>query len=147
MRFAEFRPGHVIETRSRLLERDEILQFASRYDAQWFHTDPVRAGRSRWKGLIASGWHTCAVAMELAVSDILAGSESFGSPGIDQLRWLAPVRPGDALRLKVEVLETRVSSSGNTGSVLWRWSVRNQDDVTVLELVATSLFDLSTPPT
>lgn len=145
MMFAELVPGRVIETRSRRLDQDEILEFARRYDSQWFHVDPERAARGRWKGLIASGWQTCAIAMELAVSEILAGSESFGSPGIDQLRWLGPVRPGDMLRLQISVLESRISQSGGTGSVLWRWSVLNQHDATVLELVATSLFDLRNP--
>jgi acyl dehydratase len=142
MRFAEFTVGQVIETRSRPIDEGEILDFARSYDPQWFHTDAQRAASGRWGGLIASGWHTCAVAMELAVESVLGDSESFGSPGIDELRWLLPVRPGDQLRLKLEVLAIRLSESGGTGSLRWRWTLLNQSGSPVLDLLATSLFDL-----
>ena len=142
MRFAELTVGRVIETRERSVTTEEIIAFASRYDPQWFHTDLDRAATGRWSGLIASGWMTCAIGMELAVEAVLAGSESFGSPGIDQLRWLEPVRPGDALRLRLEVLEARRSSSGRTGIVNWQWRLSNQAARPVLEMIATSLFDL-----
>jgi len=142
MRFADLTVGRVIETRERPVTAEEIVAFASRYDPQWFHTDPARAESGRWAGLIGSGWMTCAIGMELAVEAVLAGSESFGSPGIDQLRWLEPVRPGDALRLRLEVLETRHSSSGRTGIVRWQWRLSNQAGRPVLEMIATSLFDL-----
>src|SRR5271155_4115446 len=107
MRFAAIAPGMVIEAGPRPVTADEIIEFASRYDPQWFHVDPERAAGSRWKGLIASGWHSGAIMMELAVRGFLHDSESFGSPGIEKLEWLEPVRPGDALRLRVEVLESR----------------------------------------
>ena len=75
MRFAAFKAGMVIEAGARTVSADEIIEFASRYDPQWFHTDPERAAAGRWKGLIASGWHTSAIAMEMAVEAILKGSE------------------------------------------------------------------------
>src|SRR5579862_2683314 len=142
MRFAAFKPGMLIEAGPRTVSADEIIQFASRYDPQWFHTDPERAAASRWRGLIASGWHSGAIVMEMAVEAILKDSESFGSPGVERLEWLEPVRPGDALSLRVEVLEARRSSSGRTGVVRWRWELWNQARVKVLALIATSLFDI-----
>ena len=120
----------------------EIIEFATRYDPQWFHTDPVRARNSRWKGLIGSGWMTCSIAMNLAVKSVLTDSESIGSPGVEQLKWLNPVRPGDELELRIEVLETRHSRSGTVGIVKWRWVLMTQAGVQVLDLIATSLFQI-----
>ena len=140
MRFGAMTPGLVIEAGPRSVSAGEIIDFASRYDPQWFHVDPARAAAGRWKGLIASGWHSCAIAMQLAVGAVLADSESIGSPGVEKLEWLEPVRPGDALRLLVEVLEARGSSSGRTGVVRWRWDLLNQHGVKVLVMTATSLF-------
>jgi acyl dehydratase len=79
--------------------------------------------------------------MDLAVKSVLADSESIGSPGIEQLKWLNPVRPGDELELRIEVLETRESRSGTMGIVKWRWILTTQGGVPVLEMVATSLFE------
>ena len=143
MRFVDFSPGTVIETPTRRVDSAEIVEFATRYDPQWFHVDATRAAAGRWNGLIASGWLTCSIAMELAVEAALAGSESFGSPGIDELRWLEPVRPGDELRLRIEVLESRRSSTGRTGIVRWQWRLLNQSNRPVVEMIATSLFDVS----
>ena len=81
--------------------------------------------------------------MRLAVTGILDGSESFGSPGLEYLKWLAPVRPGDSLTLHAEVLDVRRSERKPTLGILrWRWRVLSQEAVAVLELVATSLFEL-----
>ena len=143
MRFEQIQAGMVIEAGRRIVTEAEIIEFAKRYDPQWFHTDPERAANSRWKGLIASGWLTCSVAMELAVKSVLADSESIGSPGIDQLKWLQPVRPDDELALRIEVLETKRSRSGGVGIVKWRWVLTTQAGVQVLELTATSLFQVA----
>jgi acyl dehydratase len=143
LRFSDFHAGQTLEAGPAALTADEIVAFAQRYDPQWFHTDAQRAAASRWQGLIASGWHTCAVAMRLAVDHFLAGSESFGSPGLEYLKWLAPVRPGDALSLRAEVLEQRRSERQPTLGILrWRWTLVNQRGEAVLDLVATSLFEL-----
>ena len=142
MRFDEIKAGMIIDGGSRAVTEAEIIEFATRYDPQWFHTDPVRAQNSRWKGLISSGWMTCSIAMELAVKSVLATSESIGSPGVEQLKWLNPVRPGDELELRIEVLETRHSRSGAVGIVKWRWVLTTQAGVQVLELIATSLFQI-----
>ncbi len=147
MKFSEILPGSVFRAGPRAVGAEEIVDFATRYDPQPFHIDAERAASTRWKGLIASGWMTCGVAMELAVNGILDGSGSVGSPGIDELRWENPVRPGDELTLAVTVLESRMSSSGRTGIVRWRWEMHNQQGQRVLSLLATSLFDVAGTPT
>jgi acyl dehydratase len=144
MRFADLTPGRSIECGTASLTEEEILAFGRDYDPQWFHTDASRAAAGPWEGLIASGWQTCGLAMRLIVRTILAGSESFGSPGLTYLKWENPVRPGDDLRCTVVVLERRVARSNERlGIVRWRWRLVNQRDEPVLDLEATSLFNLS----
>ncbi len=144
MRFADFHEGQLIEAGPYVLGEEELLQFARAYDPQWFHTDPEAAQRGRFGGLIASGWQTCGIAMRLVAEAALAGSESFASPGLAYVKWPNPVRAGDRLRLQARVLETRVSRSQPWLGVLrWQWSLVNQDGMEVLDLEATSLFDLS----
>jgi len=146
MRFEQFAAGAVFRAGPRAVTEDEIVEFARRYDPQPFHVDRELASASRWGGLIASGWLTCGVAMDLAVRHILDGSGSIGSPGLDELRWDNPVRPDDRLMLTMTVLESKLSSSGRTGVVRWRWELHNQDNQRVLGLVATNLFDVSDAP-
>jgi len=143
VRFAELTPGVVIRTPPRIVTAKEIVEFASRYDPQWFHTDVERARVGRWKGLIASGWHTCAIAMELMVRNVLSESESFGSPGIDSLKWLHPVRPEDTVALRFEVLRSSKSPSGRTGILSSKSELWNQNDRQVLTLQGTTLFDVT----
>jgi acyl dehydratase len=144
MKFSEFHAGQVIEAGPYAVTEAEVLHFAQAYDPQWFHTDPEAARVGRFGGLIASGWHTCAVAMRLAVDAVLAGSESFASPGVSDARWPYPVRPGDELRLVATVGDVRRSSNRPELGVLnWRWQLFNRQDREVLDLQATSLFDLS----
>ena len=144
MRFAELHAGQALETGTASLTEAEIVAFARDYDPQWFHTDAERARRGPFGGLIASGWQTCGIAMRLAAQAVLEGSESFASPGLEHIRWPAPVRAGDVLRLRIEVLETRRSQTReDLGILRWRWRLSNQRDELVLDLVATSLFDLS----
>jgi acyl dehydratase len=141
MKFAEFHQGQVIEAGPYVLGEEEILAFARQYDPQWFHTDPEAAGEGLFGGLIASGWQTCGIAMRLVAQAALAGSESFASPGLKYVKWPSPVRPGDELRLRAEVLSARRSSSKRTLGILeWQWLLHNQRNVLVLDLVATSLF-------
>jgi acyl dehydratase len=145
MKFADFHPGQVLEFGKYSISESEIVEFAARYDPQRFHTDRAWAANSRWKGVIGSGFQTCAVAMRMLVDNVLHDSESIGSPGFDYLKWPNPVRPEDSLRMRVEVLETRLSNSGRIGSVRWRWVMLNQKDLPVLDLIATSLFALRDP--
>lgn len=143
MKFAEFHAGQVIEAGPYTLTREELLGFAQQYDPQWFHTDAQAADAGPFGGLIASGWHTCGIAMRLVVQAALNGSESFASPGLAYVKWPHPVRPGDVLTLRATVIETRRASSKPTLGILrWRWELFNGDGQQVLELEATSLFDL-----
>lgn len=139
MKFAEFQVGQVLEAGPYVVSEAEILDFARQWDPQWFHTDVAAAEQGPFQGLIASGWHSCGIAMRLAADAFLAGSESYASPGLAYLKWLNPVRPGDQLRLKAEVLETRLSRSG-LGVLRWRWLLLNQAGTEVLDVEATSLF-------
>lgn len=144
MTFDEFKTGQVLKFGPASLSETQILAFAREYDPQWFHLDVERAKTGRWQGLIASGWQTCGVAMRLAGEGALHGSQSFGSPGLEYLKWPAPVRPGDALTLVAEVLDVRRSERQPALGILrWRWQLLNQHDVAVLDLVATNLFDLA----
>ena len=144
MRFDEFHVGQRLTCGPASVTEAEIIAFANAYDPQWFHTDATRAANGRWRGLIASGWHTCAIGMRLVVDNVLRGSESFGSPGLEYVKWLAPVRPGDALTMHADVLDVRRSDrTPSLGILRWRWRLSNQEDVAVLELVATSLFDVA----
>ncbi|MBU3739167.1 MAG: MaoC family dehydratase [Rhodoferax sp.] len=151
MRFADFAVGQVIHAGPHAVSEAEVLQFASAWDPQWFHTDAAAAAQGPFGGLIASGWHTCGVAMRLVADAALRGSESYASPGLAYVKWTHPVRPGDRLWLRATVLETRCARSQPTLGILrWRWQLTNQDDVQVLDLEATSLFDLArnaVPPT
>jgi len=143
MRFSEFYPGQLIEAGPYALSEDEIVKFAEAYDPQWFHTDAQAAAAGPFEGLIASGWQTCGIAMRLVVDGVLKDSESFASPGLKYLKWLQPVRPGDELSIRLTVLEARRSSSRpGLGILDWRWQLRNQMAIEVLELEVTSLFKL-----
>lgn len=144
MKFKEFRIGMVITHPAVVVTEQEMLAFAKLYDPQWIHVDIERAKKGRWQGLIASGWLTCGLAMRMAVEAALHDSESFGSPGLEKVRWQLPVRPGDALRLEATVDSVRISSSrDDLGIVRWTWRMVNQRNEQVLELEATNLFDLA----
>ncbi|MGJ7542231.1 MaoC family dehydratase [Variovorax sp. LT1R16] len=143
MKFADFHVGQVIEAGPYALSEAELLQFARAYDPQWFHTDAAAANGGPFGGLIASGWHTCAIAMRLVADAALAGSESFASPGLQYVKWPQPVRPGDVLRLRAEVIGVRVSERRPSLGILdWQWKLFNQRELCVLDLQATSLFQL-----
>jgi acyl dehydratase len=146
VRFSDLTPGLVVRSPPRVVTLKEMIEFATRYDPQWFHVDPVRAGAGRWKGLIASGWHTCAIAMELMVKNVLSGSEVFGSPGIDTIKWQHPVRADDSVALHFEVLRSSKSPSNRTGIVLSKTELWNQDDRQVLTMQSTTLFDIGATP-
>ena len=144
MKFADFHVGQVIEAGPVLVTQSEIVDYASKWDPQWFHVDALAAEKGPFGGLIASGWHTCAIAMRLMVNAALADSESYASPGLNSLRWLYPVRPGDKLRVKATVTEVRRSSKDPAIGVLrWQWQVLNQADVPVLDIDASNLFKLA----
>jgi acyl dehydratase len=122
------------------VEEDEILEFASRFDPQPFHVDPIAARDTVFGGLIASGWHTGSLMMRLLCDHVL-GAASMGSPGLDELRWPAPVRPGDTLTLQVEVLAMRPSASKpDRGIIQMAHQMVNQDDVVVIRSIANMMI-------
>lgn len=139
MKFADFRAGQVITAGPHVVSEQDIVAFASQWDPQWFHTDPEAAAQGPFEGLIASGWHTCCIAMRLVADAALAGSESYASPGLAGLKRPNPVRPDDRLQLTATVIEARLSSRG-LGILRWRWQLHNQNGQEVLDLEATSLF-------
>lgn len=144
MKFAELTVGRRITLGPLVVDQGELVAFAEKYDHQWFHTDAALADDGPFQGLIASGWHTCAMAMSLVSSEVLKGSESYASPGLAYVRWPNPVRPGDLLTLELDVLEQRVSDSKPwLGIVRWQWVMKRQGGAPVLDLEATSLFRLA----
>ena len=139
-------PGRVFETPARSLSEEDILRFAREYDPQSYHTDPVAARATPFGGLIASGWQTCGVTMRLMCDGYLLESSCVGSPGLEELRWLKPVRPGDALRLRSTVLESTPSGKQpNRGTILWHWETLNQDGEVVLSMRGRQMFLRRTP--
>jgi len=109
--FEDYQVGMVDEFGEVLVTAEEIVEFARQYDPQTMHVDAVVAGSGRFGGLIASGWHTGSLAMRLFVEHYLSKVATLPSPGIDELRWVRPVRPGDTLRMRVTVVEARRSNS------------------------------------
>jgi acyl dehydratase len=140
--FEDLLPGAVQEFGSITVSRDDIIAFARQFDPQPFHVDEAAARQSPFGGLIASGWHTTALCMRLVVDHFLgADSGSLGSPGVDEIRWLKPVRPGDTLRLRAEILEATPSRSRpDRGAVRSRYQVLNQADEVVMTMVGLGLF-------
>jgi acyl dehydratase len=131
----------VIDLGSYEVTEEEILEFARKYDPQPFHTDPEVAKGSIYGGLIASGWHTCAMSMRMLCDKLLLRAASLGSPGLDQIRWLRPVRPGDTLGGFMEVVESRPSrSKPDRGIIKSRWEVKNQDDEVVLTMEGAAMY-------
>ena len=109
--FEDFVVGRRLLYGSRSVSQDEIVRFAREFDPQPFHIDPAAAEKTIYGGLIASGWHTCALVMRVICDGMISASASLGSPGVDELRWLKPVRPGDTLTVYGTALEVRPSNS------------------------------------
>lgn len=139
--FRELIDSPPVELGSHAFTSASIIEFARAYDPQTMHTDPELARGSIYGGLIASGWHTAATYMRLLVDSVIGGSESLGSPGIENLRWLKPVRPGDTLTAHFTVLEARPSESRpDRGIVRSRGEMLNQHDEVVMQLDAVNFF-------
>ncbi len=121
--------------------REEVIDFARKYDPQPFHLSDEAASQTHFKRLAASGWHTCAMTMSMFVEEMKAHPQaSMGAAGIDELRWLKPVYPGDVLRCETEVLEVTPSRSRpEMGSVRSRMRTFNQDDAAVLSFISIGL--------
>jgi acyl dehydratase len=133
--------GSVRELGSVSPTAEEIRSFAKQFDPQPFHVDEEAARRSIFGKLCASGWHTCAMAMRLMVDNFLSESSSMGSPGLESLKWLKPVFPGDTLSLKSTILESRpMASRPDVGLVRTAWDMFNQDGEKVLHMEGYGMF-------
>jgi len=131
----DFKVGETVEMGSHRFSAQEIIEFGRQFDPQPFHVDPEAARASFYGTLIASGWHTCAIAMRLMCDSYLNRTRSMGSPGVDNIRWLAPVKAGDTLTYRRTALEARASRSRpDAGLVRNRWEAYNQDGVLVLSM-------------
>lgn len=139
--FEDFQPGQVLAFGRHTVTEDEVLRFAREFDPQSFHIDPEAAKDSIYGGLIASGWHTCALMMRMFCDHVLHDAASLGSPGMDELKWLKPVRPGDTLSVRITVNEARASQSRPTmGIVNMTTEVLNQSDEVVMRMRGNGLY-------
>lgn len=139
--FEDYEPGSVHEFGSIVVPEDEVLAFGRRFDPQVFHTDPEAAARTEYGGLIASGWHTAGLMMRLYSDHYLSKASALVSPGVDELRWVLPVRPGDVLSLRVTVADARLSrSKPDRGIVRSAIEVLNQRGEVVMTVTAINFF-------
>lgn len=144
--FEDYRPGLVLEFGAATVSAEEIVEFGRRFDPQPFHVDAEAAARSPFGGLIASGWHTGGLMMRELVEHYLSPA-SLGSPGLDELRWLQPVRPGDRLTVRVTVLQARRSQTKpDRGLVRSLLEVLNQRREVVMSVKATNFIFCKSPP-
>ena len=139
-------PGRCFEAGPRSVSEEEIVRFAREYDPQYYHTDPVAAKDSPFGCLISSGWMSCGIAMRMMCDSYLMRSACIGSPGLDGLRWLKPVRAGDMLRMRSTVQEQTASSKVPTrGTVRFLLELINQNDEVVLTMQGRQLFTRRQP--
>lgn len=126
--FEDLTPGRAFDLGSVVVDETEMLDFARRFDPQWYHVDPERAAASRWGGLIASGWFTASLCMRIYVDEVLSKAAADTSPGLEELRWLAAVRAGDTLRGVLTVVDALDSSrSRDLGTAVLRWEMVRDD--------------------
>ncbi len=139
--FDDFEVGQTFRSKGATLSEAQILDFAFTYDPQPFHLDVVAAQGGHFGGLIASGFQTLAVAFRLFYQEKVINACSMGSPGMDHVRWLAPVRPGDTLFVRAEVLDKRPSESKpDRGTLRMAYEVLNQDDLVVMTFETIHIF-------
>ncbi len=137
----DFAVGQVMEFPPRTVSEDEIIAFARDYDPQPFHLDKEAARQSLFGGLCASGWHTAGLMMRMLVDNMIGKYASMGSPGVDQLRWVKPVFPGDTLHLRGEVVDVKPSrSKPDRGVITSRYEMKNQKGETVLTMQAKGMY-------
>jgi acyl dehydratase len=139
--YEDFKVGEVSTFGPRLVTREEIISFASEFDPQPMHLDEEAAKKSLLKGLSASGWHSCAMMMRMIYDGFLHESSSLGGPGIDEMRWIKPVRPGDQLTCRMTVLDKRDSQSrAHMGFVRFNLEMLNQNNEVVLQAAWPAMF-------
>jgi acyl dehydratase len=143
----DFQEGQTFDLGSTTVHRDDIVDFGQRWIPQPFHVDENAARSSPFGGLIASGWHTACIFMRLYYEHLLADSASMGSPGVRDMRWLEPVRPGQVLRAFATVLRTSESSTTpSRGTVEMRWECARPDGTVVLRMAGTAYFARRSSP-
>ncbi len=139
--FEDYKPGSVHEFGSVTLDRESIIRFAEQYDPQPFHVDEAAASATIFEGLIASGWQTCGLMMRMYADNYLTKVASLASPGVDELRWISPVRPGDSLSVRCTVVESRRSQSRPDRGVVHTFiEVLNQHREVVLSMKAVNMI-------
>lgn len=146
--FENFEIGQVQTFGAYEVTKEEIIEFAEKYDPQFFHLDEEKARESLFGGLCASGWHTCAMTMSMLVENMKTRGKSLGSPGIDALRWKHPVFPGDILSVRMEVIDLiKPKSRNDVGFVVSQTTVSTQNGVEVMEFVSKGIFPRTKPAT
>ncbi len=139
--FEDFTPGRVMEYGAHTITAEEIVEFASEFDPQPMHLSQEGGLKAGVGGLIASGWQSAALTMRMTCDELIGRSTSLGSPGLDEILWLKPVRPGDRLRVRLEVLGARLSASRpELGIVNLQFDLINQHDETVLTQRSAAMF-------
>jgi acyl dehydratase len=139
--FEDFEVGKTYPVGSRTVNEDEIIAFATQFDPQPFHVDKDAAEHSIFGGIIASGWHTCSMIMRVMVDGFLRDSSSMGSPGVDEIRWIKPVRGGDTLAVTTTVLDVKPSGSRPDRGVVWtEWRATNQHGEVVATVKGMGMF-------
>jgi len=139
--FEDFQVGQTLELGGYTISKEEIIEFALKYDPQPFHIDEEKAKDSFFGTLVASGWQTAGLYMRMLVDGLLNNTISMGSPGLEELRWLKPVRPGDTLRVRFTVIEMTTSRSRpNLGILKGKGEMLNQNDETVMSLISIGFF-------
>lgn len=139
--FEDIEVGKTIEVGTRTVTEEEIIDFARQFDPQSFHMDKEAAAQSMYGGIIASGWHTCGMIMRLMVDGYLRDSSSLGSPGVDEVRWLKPVRGGDTLTVTCRIVDAQASrSKPDRGVVHTVWQATNQHGEVVATIKGMGMF-------
>ena len=144
--YEDFTLGRSFSLGPKTITAEEIISFAERYDPQPFHLEAESEQAETVDGLIASGWHTCAITMRMMCDAYLLDSASQGSGGLEEIRWLRPVRPGDTLSGEAIVLDRRISSRRpNLGLVTFQYSLQNQNGETVITIKGMGMLDVANP--
>jgi acyl dehydratase len=144
--YEDLEVGKTYTVGSHTFTREEIVHFAEQFDPQPFHVSEAGGEASPFRGLVASGWHTCSVMMGMLVRNFLQGSTSMGSPGLDEVRWIKPTRVGDTLTMTNTIVSKRVSASKpDRGIVETRWDGVNQHGETIVTVRSKAIFGLRHP--
>ena len=139
--FEDFFPGQEIALGSRTVSEEEIIAFATQFDPQPFHVDHDAAANSIFRGVMASGWHICSMTMRLVVDKLMSESSSMGSPGLDGVRWLLPVRAGDTISVSYLTTKVKPSASRTDRGVVWsKWTATNQHGDAVCTIEGMGMF-------